>query len=74
MVQNPINENTCPNKHMIHSWMKMTLQLKIELEMKILKYCHFLVRKLQCIASSPSKIALAKKKMETLSQKLLNLS
>jgi hypothetical protein len=54
--------------------MKMTLQLKIELEMKILKYCHFLVRKLQCIASSPSKIALAKKKMETLSQKLLNLS
>jgi hypothetical protein len=53
--------------------MKVTLQLKIELEMKILKYCHFVIRKLQCIASNPLKFALAKKKMETLSQKLLNL-
>lgn len=34
MVQNPINENTCPNKHLIHSFMKVTPQLKIELEMK----------------------------------------
>jgi hypothetical protein len=36
--------------------MKVTFQLKIELEMKILKHCHFLVIKLQCIANNPSKL------------------
>jgi hypothetical protein len=69
MVQNPTNENACPNKHLNHSWMKVTFQLKRELEMKIWKIAMFLVRKLQCIASTRSKFALAKKKMETLSHK-----